>query len=216
MSVPNQLKIQIATRRPWGNRQDKKKDTFARIHIDAAKLARQHLKGESFAFWFAINSWADDSSFDLSFAYMRDDWNFTESTYKRAKKELMELGYLVPVKPGSNVYLCYEVPKNFLDASVQNEPDSNENREGQNEPTTVQNEPHAVQNEPQPVQNEQRNTTNTTDTTIYTTDLAAAPQKITLKKAKELLAAEQTEECWIDWANGQLCFSSGKTYILEG
>ena len=215
MSVPNQLKIQIATRRPWGNRTDKKKDTFARVHIDAAKLARQNLKGESFAFWFAINSWADDSSFDLSFAYMRDDWNFTESTYKRAKKELMELGYLVPVKTGSNVYLFYEVPQNFLAASVQNELDSKESREGQNEPTTVQNEPHAGQNEPQPVQNEQRNTTNTTDTTKDNTILAAEPQKITLKEAKALEAAA-TVNCRIDWANGVLRFSNGATYQLEG
>lgn len=215
MSVPNQLKVQIATRRPWGNKQDKKKDTFARIHIDAAKEARKLLKGETFAFWFALNSWADDSSFDLSFAYMRDHWNFSESTYKRAKKELMELGYLVPVKEGSNVYLFYEVPKNFLLASGQNEPDSKDTREGQNEPTTVQNEPLKGQNEPQSVQNEQRNTTNTTDTTINTTDLAATPQKITLKEAKALEAAAIVN-CRIDWANGLLRFSNGATYQLEG
>lgn len=179
MSVPNQLKIQIATRRPWGHTEKELRnvDTFARTHMDAAKLARQYIKGETFAFWFALNSWADDSSFDLSFAYMRDHWNFSESTYKRAKKELMELGYLVPVKEGSNVYLFYEVPKNFLPASGQNEPDSKDTREGQNEPTTVQNEPHKGQNEPQPVQNEKRNTTNTTEYNSNTTYLAATPLK---------------------------------------
>ena len=89
----------------------------------------------------------------------------------------MELGYLVPVKEGSNVYLFYEVPKNFLPASGQNEPDSKDTREGQNEPTTVQNEPHKGQNEPQPVQNEKRNTTNTTEYNSNTTYLAATPLK---------------------------------------
>lgn len=177
MSVPNQLKIKIAPRRPWGNREDRNVDTFARIHIDAAKLARQKLKGESFAFWFALDSWADNKEFELSFAFMRDQWNFTESTYKRAKKELMEQGYLVPIRKGSNIYLFYEVPEEDLNASVQNELNTKEIRSGQNELMEVQNEPHPVQNEPQSVQNELRNTTDTTYNYNNTTYLAAQPLK---------------------------------------
>lgn len=46
--------------------------------------------------------------------------------------------------------------------------------------------------------------------------LAATPHSITLKEARELVAAEENEECWIDFVAGALCYESGKTIKLEG
>lgn len=110
MSVANQNIIHIAKRRPWGHKEKDMRnvDTFGRFHIDAAQKARQTLKAETFIMWMIINAWADEKDMELSCAYFVKNWNFAERTYYRAKKELIDAGYLAPMKTGSNVLYFFE------------------------------------------------------------------------------------------------------------
>ena len=58
--------------------------------------------------WMIINAWADEKDMELSCAYFVKNWNFAERTYYRAKKELIDAGYLAPMKPGSNILYFFE------------------------------------------------------------------------------------------------------------
>lgn len=110
MSYANQNIVHIAKRRPWGHKEKemRDKDTFGRFHIDAAQKARKALKAETFIMWMIINAWADEKNMELSCANFVKNWGFAERTYYRAKKELMDAGYLVLSKEESNILYFFE------------------------------------------------------------------------------------------------------------
>lgn len=153
MSVPNQITIKVE------ERDFNDGNTFARMHIDAMSAALKTLTGGGYALWTYIASNQNNYQFDLS-KQACVNFGFSESTYKRAKKELIEKGFLTPINEGSSIYVFHE----YAAEGVQNELGSKMNSQ------KVQNDPPKVQNEPEGAQNEQRNTTDTTYTTIYTTE----------------------------------------------
>ena len=101
MSVPNQITIKVEERNfDDGN-------PFARIHKDAMSAALKTLTGGGYALWTYIASNRDNYQFDLS-KQACVNFGFSESTYKRAKKELMEKGFLTPINEGSSIYVFHE------------------------------------------------------------------------------------------------------------
>ena len=109
-TAPHQKVVKMAKRRPWGHKEPhlKEQDTFGRFHKDAAKNARKNLTSEAFVLWLAINSWTDEGEFALSNKMMREEWSFTDRTYRLCVHQLIDKKYLVPVNERSNIYIFYE------------------------------------------------------------------------------------------------------------
>ena len=150
MSVPNQDFIKLAARKPW-NEQNK----FARMHVDALQEAMNNLKGETLKLWLYINKNKDFYEFDLS-QKACEAWGLKKDAYYTAKKKLIELGYLVPAKQGSNIYYFYE--------SLSEKPNEDRNSE---KPKNSSEKPKNLSEKPKnSSEKPQRNTTNTTNTTI--------------------------------------------------
>lgn len=150
MGYQNQITVKVEAR----NFNDGK--LFARIHIDAMSAALKALTGGGYALWTYIASNQDNYQFDLS-KQACVNFGFSASTYQRAKNELIDKGFLTPIREGSNIYIFHE----YAAKGVQNEPGFKMNQQG-------------VQNEPIWVQNEQRNTTIQHNTTINTTEAVSS------------------------------------------
>ena len=71
-----------------------KDNLYTSINLEALKKAMNILKPTTFEMWLYL-SWC----------------NFSASTYQSAFKELIETGYLVQSKSGSNHYDFYELPQ---------------------------------------------------------------------------------------------------------
>lgn len=105
MSVPNQDIIKLGDRAPWDC-----EHIYGRFHIDALQIAMNKLKGETLKLWLYIAKNQDGHKFELSQKAVAE-WGLKKDAYYTARKKLMELGYLTPVREGSNIYIFSEIPK---------------------------------------------------------------------------------------------------------
>lgn len=105
MAVPNQDIIKIGNREPFD-----KEHLYGRFHIDALQSAMNNLKGETLKLWLYLAKNQDGYQFELSQKAVAE-WGLKKDAYYTARKKLMELGYLTPVREGSNIYIFSEIPK---------------------------------------------------------------------------------------------------------
>lgn len=105
MSVPNQDIIRIGKRAKFD-----KENLYGMFHIDALQLAMNSLKGESIKLWLYMVKNQDGYEFELSQKALLE-WGLKKDAYYTAKKKLIELGYLTPLRQGSNIYIFSEIPK---------------------------------------------------------------------------------------------------------
>lgn len=208
MSVANQKIIYGSVLAPCD-----KENLYMVINQDALFAAMEDLKPVGFKMWLYFSKNQASHKFDLSLEACKK-LGIKKNTYYEGLKELETKGYLVPAS--GNGFFFYQIPKIGKPSEIRNDMLTNDGvnfSENQTQFSEIQTEPSEFRNKSSEIP--QRNNTNNTDSTKDNTNLAAAPQKITLKEAKALEAA-QTVNCRIDWANGVLRFSNGATYQLEG
>ena len=79
-------------------------------NLDALRQAMNCLKGSGLKMWLYLNKNQDNYRFGLS----RTDcegWGIRKDSYYDGFKELMEKGYLIQAREGSNLYTFYESPQ---------------------------------------------------------------------------------------------------------
>lgn len=102
MSVPNQKRIRI------GERVKRNKDhLYAMMNLDALKEAMRILKGSSLKLWLYFNKNQDKYEFELSRVDCQE-WGIKKDSYYSAIKDLIDKGYLVQMRDGSNIYVFCE------------------------------------------------------------------------------------------------------------
>lgn len=103
MSYSNQKIVRI------GNRE--KRDAqhiYSTMNIEAMQEAMMELKGETFKLWCYLNKNQEGYQFELSQKEC-EKWGIKKDAYYAAVKKLVELGYLVPIEEGSNIYVFFEL-----------------------------------------------------------------------------------------------------------
>lgn len=105
MSVPNQDIIRIGKRPKFDEN-----NLYGRFHLDALQIAMNNLKGETLKLWLYLDKNQDNYQLELSQKALLD-WGLKKDAYYTARKKLIELGYLTPVREGSNNYIFSEIPK---------------------------------------------------------------------------------------------------------
>lgn len=105
MSVPNQDIVKIGKREPFNQ-----ENIYGRFHIDALQTAMTTLKGETLKLWLYLAKNQDDYQLELSQKALAE-WGLKKDAYYTAKKKLIEVGYLTPLREGSNILVFSEIPK---------------------------------------------------------------------------------------------------------
>ncbi len=105
MSVANQKRIIIGKRVKRN-----KENLYAMINLDALREAMQTLKGSSLKLWLYFNKNQDKYEFELSRVDCKS-WGIKKDSYYSAVTDLIETGYLVPLREGSNIYVFFESAK---------------------------------------------------------------------------------------------------------
>lgn len=103
MSYSNQKIVRI------GNRE--KRDAqhiYSTMNIEAMQEAMMELRGETFKLWCYLNKNQEGYQFELSQKEC-EKWGIKKDVYYAAVKKLVELGYLVPIEEGSNIYVFFEL-----------------------------------------------------------------------------------------------------------
>ena len=108
MAVSNQYKVIVRNRVPRDERH-----LYTKQNLEALSAACRNLNESEFKLWIYLNKNADGYSFDLSPADFSNWSGVSESSYKRAKKGLVDKGYLV--ETGKSHYAFYEMPKRELE-----------------------------------------------------------------------------------------------------
>lgn len=126
MSVENQKVVEIGAR----PKRDKN-NLYAMVNLDALKEAMKNLKGSSMKMWMYFNKNQNGYKFDLSRADCLE-WGIKKDSYYSAIADLIERGYLVPIREGSNHYMFYEVPLSENTKGVVKEDSEKENWFGEN------------------------------------------------------------------------------------
>ena len=80
------------------------------MNLEALQLAMKTLKGSSLKMWLYLNKNQEKYTFELSRAACLE-WGIKKDSYYDGIKELMEKGYLVQAREGSNYYTFYESPQ---------------------------------------------------------------------------------------------------------
>lgn len=88
---------------------------YAVINIEAMKRAMNKLKPNTFKLWQYLAKNQDKYTFALSKTDVMDFCNMSRNTYLAAVNELVDTGYLIQDKDGSNHYNFYEVPPEELE-----------------------------------------------------------------------------------------------------
>ena len=107
MSVPNQKIVQIGKRTVRDG-----KHLYATMNLEALQLAMKTLKGSSLKMWLYLNKNQEKYTFELSRAACLE-WGIKKDSYYDGFKELMEKGYLIQAREGSNYYTFYESPQSI-------------------------------------------------------------------------------------------------------
>lgn len=105
MSVPNQRIVQIGKRTVRNGQ-----NLYATMNLEALQLAMKTLKGSSLKMWLYLNKNQENYTFELSRAASLE-WGIKKDSYYDGMKELIEKGYLVQAREGSNFYTFYELPR---------------------------------------------------------------------------------------------------------
>lgn len=77
------------------------------MHLDALQEAMTKLKGETLKLWLYLNKNQDSYQLELS-QKACEAWGLKKDAYYTAVNKLKELGYLTPVKEGSNIFIFHE------------------------------------------------------------------------------------------------------------
>ena len=144
MSVANQDIIKITNREPYDIN-----NKFCRIHLDALQEAMKNLKGETLKLWLYLDKNQDNFQLELSQKALAE-WGLKKDAYYTAVKKLKELGYLTPIREGSNIYIFHETINNFSEKPKKTDGVSEKPKNFSEKPKNFSEKP-------------QRNTTNTTD-----------------------------------------------------
>jgi hypothetical protein len=80
------------------------------FHLDALQRAMNTLKGETLKLWLYFVKNQDGYQFELSQKALAE-WGLKKDAYYKAVNKLIEVGYLTPVREGSNIYIFSEIPK---------------------------------------------------------------------------------------------------------
>jgi hypothetical protein len=83
---------------------------YSTVNIDAASRAMTLLKPNTFKLWFYLGKNQNNYTFALSKVDAMRFCNISRSTYLAGINELIEYGYLVQDKNGTNHYNFYEMP----------------------------------------------------------------------------------------------------------
>ena len=102
MSVPNQKIVHIARR----TKRDKD-NLYAMTNLEALQQAMKTLKGSGLKMWLYLNKNQDNYRFELS-RQACADWGIKKDSYYDGIRNLIDNGYLRPVRTGSNIYYFYE------------------------------------------------------------------------------------------------------------
>ena len=87
---------------------------YTMINIEALKiLLNSNLSDRAIKLWLYFASNQDGYEFELSPAYIQKEWGFSDSTYKRAKSDLIAANYLIQTKDGS--WEFYDFPQHRWD-----------------------------------------------------------------------------------------------------
>lgn len=105
-TVPNQ---RIVTTNKAACSGKSSNEYYTPINLLALEKAMQKLSANAFKMWAYLGKNQDKYTFALSKVDTLKWCNFSEGTYTRAFKELIEEGYLVCKEKGSNCYDFYEV-----------------------------------------------------------------------------------------------------------
>ena len=103
MSVPNQKIVEIGTRTARNGN-----NLYATMNLDALQQAMKTLKGSSLKMWLYFNKNQEHYAFELSRADCLE-WGIKKDSYYDGIEELIEKGYLVQSREGSNLYTFYEL-----------------------------------------------------------------------------------------------------------
>jgi len=71
------------------------------------------LKGETLKLWLYLAKNQDDYQLELSQKALAE-WGLKKDAYYTAKKKLIEVGYLTPLREGSNILVFSEIPKKWM------------------------------------------------------------------------------------------------------
>ena len=104
MSVPNQKIVEIGTRTARNGN-----NLYATMNLDALQQAMKTLKGSSLKMWLYFNKNQEHYAFELSRADCLE-WGIKKDSYYDGIEELIEKGYLVQSREGSNLYTFQELP----------------------------------------------------------------------------------------------------------
>ena len=102
MSVPNQKIVQIARR----TKRDKE-NLYAMTNLEALQQAMNTLKGSGLKMWLYLNKNQDNYRFDLS-RQACEEWGIKKDSYYDGIRNLIDKGYLRPMRAGSNIYIFFE------------------------------------------------------------------------------------------------------------
>ena len=141
MSYSNQKIVRI------GNRE--KRDAqhiYSTMNIKAMQEAMMELKGETFKLWCYLNKNQEGYQFELSQKEC-EKWGIKKDTYYAAVKKLVELGYLVPIEEGSNIYVFFELRHSEIQKNqvIENSEIQKKAENAENAETKTQEEPRRLE-----------------------------------------------------------------------
>ena len=107
ITYPNQKVVQVNSVPHNGK---DKTQPYGCINIEASNKAARALKPNAYRMYVRIVLNQDGHEFALSPKAMREDIGISPTGYEAAVKNLIDTGYLVQIRSGSNKYVFYEKP----------------------------------------------------------------------------------------------------------
>lgn len=102
MTYPNQKEVQVAKRTPRN-----KENLFSTTNLEALQQAMNCLKGSGLKMWLYCNKNQEQYRFALS-QKACEEWGIKKDSYYDGIRNLIDNGYLRPLRAGSNVYIFFE------------------------------------------------------------------------------------------------------------
>lgn len=165
---------------------------YAMCNLKSNKKALQELSPNTYKLYMYFSLNQDDYTFALSCQAVCNATGMSDSTYKKAVRELVDKGYLVKSKT-KGLYIFYEGTENSPDRSVEINRQEEEKDTTENKKQTVQkvkkNSSRGVKNNGEIIQD------NTNNNTLNNTELAdAQTEAATLQTEKETKLVSEFEE----------------------
>ena len=115
ITYPNQKVIQVKSMPHNGK---DKSQPYGCINIEASNRAARVLKPNAYRMYIRIVLNQDGHEFALSPKAMREEIGISPTGYETAVKNLIDAGYLVQIRNGSNKYIFYENPPEKVATTV--------------------------------------------------------------------------------------------------